>query len=180
MASFETSPTPYVCDLPGWGSDGLSEAAQHAIVQTATTTNAAGRDAAKLQAAVEFGTESWPQDSPDTPHRVRPDIAFFRKVFNSGKLTMPDGVEIRHWGFEDERGTRTLPSPLIRVRENQVVHVELKSATGPHTIHHHGIEPDAFNDGVGNTSFDVGSRYTYQFRPTQAGTFFYHCHVNTP
>jgi FtsP/CotA-like multicopper oxidase with cupredoxin domain len=175
----EVSPTPYVCDLPGWGADGSSSAAQEAAVETATTVNAGGRNAEKLAAAVTFATEGWPQESPDTPHRVRPDISFYREIYGNGNLRLYDGAELRHWGFEDQHKHRGIPSPLIRVREGQIVHVELKAAKGPHTIHFHGIEPDSHNDGVGHTSFDVNTRYTYQWRATEAGTYFYHCHVNT-
>ena len=181
MATAKTSPTPYVCDLPGWSADGrTSAAARAAAVETATTVNADGRDPAKLAAAVAFATDGWPQESPETPHMVKPDVRFYREVYGNGKLRMPDGTELRHWGFEDEHGNRGIPSPLIRVREGQIVHTQLKSTKGPHTIHHHGIEPDAHNDGVGHTSFDVNTRYTYQWRAAEAGTYFYHCHVNTP
>src|SRR3954466_4228188 len=178
--SSSISPTPYVCNLPGWGADGSAAAAQKAALDTATTVNADGRDPARLAAAVKFATDGWPQESPDTPHLVKPDVTFYREVYGNGKLRMHDGFELRHWGFEDERGDRGLPSPLIRVREGQVVHTQLKASKGPHTIHHHGIEPDSHNDGVGHTSFDVNTRYTYQWCAATAGTFFYHCHVNTP
>src|SRR5437667_2199633 len=104
-----------------------------------------------------------------------------RNVFVDGKLVMPDGVEIRHWGFEDENGVKTLPSSAIRVMAGDLVQVDLQAAKNRHTIHHHGIEPDMDNDGVGHTSFEVLGHYVYQWRPhvANAGTYFYHCHVNT-
>jgi hypothetical protein len=120
MATPETSPTPYVCDLPGWSADGRTQAAaQVAAVTTATTVNADGRDAGKLAAAVAFATDGWPQESPDTPRRVKPDVTFYREVYGNGELRMPDGSELRHWGFEDEDGNRGIPSPLIREREGR-------------------------------------------------------------
>src|SRR5688572_63310 len=115
------------------------------------------------------------EGSPETPGKVRPDIAFERDFF-ADKLTMPDGREIEFWGFEDEHGTRSFPSPTIRVREGQIVHTTLKASKNVHTLHHHGIEPDDVNDGVGHTSFEVNGHYTYQWRAAQAGTYFYHCH----
>src|SRR5215210_1954988 len=101
-----------------------------------------------------------PKANPATPAPRKPDIAFVRKFFGSGKIVMPDGVEVEHWGFEDETGVRSLPSPTIRVREGQIVHVTMDAGKKVHTIHHHGIEPDAFNDGVGHTSFEITGSYT--------------------
>jgi FtsP/CotA-like multicopper oxidase with cupredoxin domain len=118
------------------------------------------------------------EGSPETPGKVRPDIVFLRDFFND-KLELPDGREVEFWGFEDERGRRTFPSPTIRVREGQIVHTTLKASKNVHTLHHHGIEPDDVNDGVGHTSFEVSGHYTYQWRAAQAGTYLYHCHVNT-
>ncbi len=121
-------------------------------------------------------------DDPETPDRVTPDVSFVREVHTQGSVTMPDGVEVEFWGFEDPLGRgprRPFPSPIIRVREGQIVHTTLRSRKNNHTIHHHGIEPTAYNDGVGHTSFEVGHRYTYQWRAAESGSYFYHCHKNT-
>jgi len=122
------------------------------------------------------------QESPPTPDKLSPDISFVRQVSTSGQLMAPDGAKLRYWSFEDPAsGVKApYPSPLLRVREGQVVHVKLLTAKNAHTIHHHGIEPSTMNDGVGHVSFEVKDQYTYQWKPANAGTFFYHCHRNTP
>lgn len=136
------------------------------------------------------------EGSPETPGKVAPDKAFEMKFF-SRDLEMPDGREIEFWGFEDRLNRVEedviRPSSLIRVTEGDIVHVTLEPSKRQHTIHLHGIEIDTHNDGVGHTSFEVTGSYTYQFRagapfrPMEggqlqtrgAGTYFYHCHVNT-
>jgi FtsP/CotA-like multicopper oxidase with cupredoxin domain len=137
---------------------------------------------------VEFATDQPQEGSPETEFRKTPTWKFLRKFFNAG-LTFPDGVKAEIWSFEDETSGRCLPAPLIRAREGDIVHVTLKPSKGAHTIHLHGIEPDPRNDGVGHTSFEVTGEYTYQFKPQigspgdpnvgAAGSYFYHCHVNT-
>lgn len=131
-------------------------------------------------------------DAPATPGRVTPDIEFFRNTFMQGNQVI-NGVNVPVWGFNDGGGGGggmggggggmggRFPAPPIRVRQGQIVHTHLNAMAMmvPHTIHHHGIEPSTFNDGVGHFSFDVLGNYTYQWRASQAGTYFYHCHVNT-
>lgn len=121
------------------------------------------------------------RENPDTPDRVAPDVRLVRKVFGSLDLNMPDGRKVRFWGFEDpnSRAGETFPSAPIRVRAGQIVHTRIESAKGSHTIHHHGLQPTTFNDGVGHVSFEVNGDYTYQWRPAVPGTYFYHCHKNT-
>jgi FtsP/CotA-like multicopper oxidase with cupredoxin domain len=133
---------------------------------------------ADLTQTVHFGHQHVAA-SPETPGRVRPEGTFVRKVFND-KLTFADGNQVEYWAFEDPDLDRTFPSTPVRVRQGQVVHVTLEPSINVHTIHHHGIEPSTFNDGVPDTSFTVNSRYTYQWRASRAGTFFYHCHRNAP
>ena len=128
------------------------------------------------------------EGSPVTEFREAPDKEFLRK-FYSRRLRFPDGNEHDIWSFEDESSGRRFPAPLIRVTEGDAVHVRLEASKRVHTIHHHGMEPDPRNDGVGHTSFEVTGSYTYQWQPDAGepgnpnqgagGTYFYHCHVNT-
>ena len=129
--------------------------------------------------------------APATPGRVTPNVTFRRGIYMNGSMTFDDGNSVPIWGFTDldagqgqmdQMGGGSFPSPAIRVTENQIVHTELTvNMMWMHTIHHHGIEPSQENDGVGHFSWDVtNGTYTYQWRPKNAGTYFYHCHTNTP
>lgn len=122
--------------------------------------------------------------NPRTPDKVTPDVVFKRRGAETTDLRTPDGRKVKIWGFVDSalplaQQKVSHPSPTIRVRENQIVHTILTTSKGPHTIHHHGIEPTTANDGVGHVSFEVSDSYTYQWQPRSPGTYFYHCHRNT-
>ncbi len=127
----------------------------------------------------QFGCEI-PTLSPSTPDLVKPDVVIERQMYMGLEIPMPDGRMITMWVFFDPTSSNAMsfPSEMIRVRQGQVAHTHLKTLH-PHTIHHHGIEGTPFNDGVGHTSFQVHRDYTYQWFASQAGTYFYHCHVNT-
>ena len=118
-----------------------------------------------------------------------------------GSERMADGQQLRTWqfggGFNDDR---SVPGPVIEGVEGQLVEVTLWSPM-PHTIHFHGLDVDQANDGVpatsgyvggmgGGDSMDVGfgrvsgynslgSPFTYRFIAPHAGTYIYHCHVDT-
>ena len=137
-------------------------------------------DASQPMTFDTFGCSTYKVGNLPTPDRLTPDITFERGVRFGLDLPTPDGGTIEVWRFEDERAPADVwPSPPIRVRQGQLVHTTLHARNNSHTIHHHGIEPTTFNDGVGHVSFEVTGRYTYQWRPHQPGTFFYHCHKNT-
>lgn len=123
--------------------------------------------------------------NPDTPDFLKPDVEFVRQ-FNKIDLDLPDGEEIEIWSFRDKNAPdddpfdgKTWPAPAIRVTVGQIVHSKVKAEKGTHTIHHHGMNPTTFNDGVGHTSFEVNGNYIYQFQPKNPGTYFFHCHKNT-
>jgi Multicopper oxidase len=173
-----------------------------AVAQTATTSASLGPNSTGVPGPGDFaggkidfaetairGPENFDtfgcdvfRENPNTPDFVTANVYFERRGAVDFDLRMPDGKTVRFWVFEDPlkaRGRVGLPSPLIRVQEEDLVHVKLGASKSSHTIHHHGIAPTPFNDGVGHTSFEVTGNYIYQWQPRLAGTYFYHCHKNT-
>ena len=81
------------------------------------------------------------------------------------------------------------PSPVIRVEQGDKVFITLENSHYfPHTIHFHGVDhPWRLASGVGNDGDPTtgapaafpGETHTYEMQPRQAGTMFYHCHVQT-
>jgi len=132
--------------------------------------------------------------APATPGLVTADVNYRRGIYMNGLMVMDDGVAVTIWGFTDlaaanggmgggnmGAGGGSFPSPAMRVNEGQIIHTAFTVGNMyMHTIHHHGIEPSTQNDGVGHFSYDVsGGTYTYQWKASNAGTYFYHCHTNT-
>jgi FtsP/CotA-like multicopper oxidase with cupredoxin domain len=102
------------------------------------------------------------------------------RAIMEGRETMADGNRLRTWRFGNGfNGDRTVPSPVIEANEGDAVEITLTSMM-PHTIHLHGLDVDQQNDGVPATSFVVrDGSYTYRFTAPHAGTYMYHCHVDT-
>lgn len=129
------------------------------------------------------------QDQPETHFLQTPHLSVELDL-SSRDLRFPDGAEFEMWVFHKSDGGRGFPSPTLRPAERTIFHARVEPSMGPHTIHWHGMEPDPRNDGVGHTSFEIDDHYTYQWQPEPgrahdpnygaAGTYFYHCHVNTP
>ncbi len=80
-----------------------------------------------------------------------------------------------------------MPSVPIRVEQGDTIKVTLENTHYlPHTIHLHGVDhPFRDANGEGNDGVPMvsemmlmpGSSRTYDLTPRQAGTMFYHCHV---
>lgn len=119
------------------------------------------------------------------------NVKTFHLYATDGYFTMPDGEEMYIWGYslKNEKGTAAYPAPTLTAEEGDLVRVTLTNIGSQkegqkklaHTIHWHGLDTDQFNDGVPHTSLglNVGDSFTYQFKADQAGTYFYHCHVDT-
>ncbi len=125
-----------------------------------------------------------PHEPPVTLDRRTPDVRLKRELVREVEIPLPftsaaGRRSIDMWVIADPARNPTFPGHPVRVRQGQVVHVEVKTHKGVHNIHWHGIEPTPMNDGVGKHSFEIEDSYTYQWSPTEAGSYFYHCHKNT-
>lgn len=120
-----------------------------------------------------------PNENPDTPDRVEPDLLNEREFFEDDLPLLPGGGRLRMFGFTIPGERPQFPAPTMRWVEGRVIHSIVHMKKNTHTIHHHGIDATNFNDGVGHTGFEVSGSFTHQFKPRVAGTYLYHCHKNT-
>ncbi len=103
----------------------------------------------------------------------------------NGQATLSDGTSINTWGFRLGRqgmGGPEVPGPVLYANEGDRVFLHFfNMSPEDHTIHPHGLDVDQENDGVPQTSFAVPmmGRYTYEFVAPHAGSYNYHCHVET-
>lgn len=142
----------------------------------------------RFDSQVDFSSNQNELENPVTEFKQKPDL-FVDLSFYGTDLRFDDGAEVEMWSFETADQRKNFPGPLIRPKEGQIFQAHFKPSKGNHTIHWHGMEPDPRNDGVGHTSFEIAGEYTYQWQPEKgrpgdpnwgtAGTYFYHCHVNT-
>ncbi len=161
----------------------------HWTIAAPTPAPGGGSGHEQFRSQVDFSSHQMHEGSPKTDFLQRPDVLREFKFFNR-KMKFDDGGRFEMWTFETETSGRVFPAPLVRMTEGQLFHGTMHASKRVHTIHWHGLEPDPRNDGVGHTSFEVTGSYTYQWRPEtgqpgnpnrgSSGTYFYHCHVNTP
>lgn len=155
----------------------------------------------------EEGTTIYPLGDDGTP--LFPDGIVVRAP--TPGVVDPADVSTNSTAFENAvRGHAQIPGPLIYCGTGDTVVIRLKNlgithSTGfqlnqagndPHTIHLHGLDVDAANDGVPETSVAATPDYTpnpdpisgyplndgagnvvvYMFTPKNPGSYFYHCH----
>lgn len=133
-----------------------------------------------------FGGSDGPAAKPQTHE-------FVLYVHDSTSDTIPiytanngtDQIEVFAITFKDTPdGPQGVPGPEIRVKEGDTVILRLVNLNGlAHTLHLHG-DPGKVtweNDGVDYlTQFPTrsGEEAVYVFEDLEAGTFWYHCHVD--
>lgn len=86
------------------------------------------------------------------------------------------GRRTRAWGFNG-----SIPGPTIEARVGDVLEIRLtNNLSEPTAIHWHGLRVPAAMDGTDMVQRPLapGETFTYRFLVPDAGTFWYHPHVN--
>jgi FtsP/CotA-like multicopper oxidase with cupredoxin domain len=104
-----------------------------------------------------------------------PDVAL-TLVARKEKVRLASGREIDGYTLNGSS-----PGPVIRAIQGQLIEVRLvnESVPGGVTLHWHGVNVPNAEDGVAGVTQDAvrpGGEFTYRFRVTQIGTFWYHSH----
>jgi hypothetical protein len=151
--TFDPTDANQLAEFEGFGTDVPSTAGLIAAVNTPPlipTANSA-RAARMFKPSLVAGLLPTAPVFPTPDAIAAPDRTFGRKGRELVTINLPGVGPVDVWSFRDTiTNVLTWPAPTIRLREGQLVHSELNNNHGPHTIHHHGIEPTAMNDGVGN------------------------------
>lgn len=123
------------------------------------------------------------ETSPQETTQVRTEDTEEKKV-NEINLT----AEEVEWTLSPEKTiiawtyNGTVPGEQIRVKEGEVVRVNLKNELNkPVSIHWHGVPVPNSQDGIPGVTQDAvvtGKTYTYEFVATDPGTYWYHTHQN--
>jgi FtsP/CotA-like multicopper oxidase with cupredoxin domain len=123
-------------------------------------------------AAQELYRQAYDGAEPDPGHKVIAVELEAREV----DWSFAPGTAIRAWAFNGQ-----VPGPVIEGRVGDVVEVRLTNRLPePTAIHWHGMRLPAPMDGTEMVQELVqpGESFTYRFKLLDAGTFWYHPHVN--
>lgn len=92
-------------------------------------------------------------------------------------LVGEEGPATAVWAYNGQ-----VPGPLIRARQGDRLRVEVENRLDePTTVHWHGLRIPVTMDGVpwlSQPPIAPGETFTYEFDLKDAGTFWYHPHIN--
>jgi FtsP/CotA-like multicopper oxidase with cupredoxin domain len=147
---------------------------------TPETTQAAQSNQSSLPAAAPPEMiDLAEQDNEVTLKTVPARLPVHPEETLGGPIELP-----RVWAFAADDGQPSVPGPVLRAQEGDVVEVTLDNSDGkrPHTVHFHGVQKAWKDDGVPTTSgiqVPAGETHTYEIPANTPGTHGYHCHYQT-
>ncbi|HYF75755.1 MAG TPA: multicopper oxidase domain-containing protein [Symbiobacteriaceae bacterium] len=161
------------------------------LVATSALTGSALADEAPKPITPEWRIEDVVQQMRDEyqggtvmPQERTGQVRDFHLHIAEFEHEITEGVKVKAWGSGFEGQPVSVPGPTLRAKQGDLVRIHLKNETDqPHSLHSHGITSvDEVNDGVPHVTgayIMPGETFTYQFVANEAGTHWYHCHVQT-
>jgi FtsP/CotA-like multicopper oxidase with cupredoxin domain len=103
-------------------------------------------------------------------------------ILTAGPATVPlvggKWPDTKVWAYDG-----VVPGPEIRVRQGDMVRIVARNGLDqPTTVHWHGIRLPNAMDGVPDLTQEAippGGQFSYEFEAIDAGSFWYHPHVNS-
>ena len=93
-------------------------------------------------------------------------------------IEVVDGLDTEVWAFNG-----VVPGEVHRIKLGDTLRMNFRNELPVETtVHWHGVRvPNAMDGvpGITQPAIQPGETFTYQFSPPDAGTFFYHSHVNS-
>lgn len=150
----------------------------------ACLAGACGDDTSKQDPEVAEGRaslpEGWDQELALTRALDRdpaPNVVDVELDARVSRVEVAPGREIEAWTYAGQS-----PGPLLRAKVGDTLRVHFtNNLPEPTTIHWHGLEVPADQDGAGEHGSTVapGETFHYQFTLRHAGTYWYHPHYNS-
>src|SRR5690349_14938699 len=106
----------------------------------------------------------------------RADVMRYRLEAAELEWEIAPGRTVRGYGFNGQ-----MPGPVLEAKQGVPLEIEFTNRLPePTVIHWHGLRIPAAMDGTEIVQRPVqpGETFTYRFTPPDAGTFWYHPHLN--
>jgi FtsP/CotA-like multicopper oxidase with cupredoxin domain len=104
-----------------------------------------------------------------------PHVVEVKLVAEIGKVEILPGVQTEVWGYDG-----LLPGPRIRAHVGDRVKIHFQNQLpAPTSVHWHGVRVPNDMDGNGMPPIPAGGSFDYDFVVPDAGTFWYHPHVDS-
>ncbi len=163
---------------------GLAAAGSGVLAACDTTSTAPGSAYGGTPTAVAGGAPGGSLILPESPLVAAAERARFTtgKVRSHAFSLVPGmvdlgGVMVATWSYDG-----TVPGPLIRVNKGDTIRATFSNKIAqPTSVHWHGVALRNDMDGTLVTQQPIapGASFTYQFRASDPGTYWYHPHAGT-
>jgi nitrite reductase (NO-forming) len=160
----------FLCSIPGHAEAGMTGTISVKGEAGSSDTDSHGGPAPVTDVQPDPNAPAYTPFDPKAPAVLDGDVHEIELVIEEKLMTVAEGFQQAVWTFGG-----TVPGPVIRVKQGDLVRVTLKNpatARLPHSVDFHSSMV-AWNDEM--TSINPGEEKVYEFQADYAGVWMYHC-----